>query len=295
MGDGENPHAAAARLVTQGLVPREESSEAPAQGEQPTEVEAQPVQGQEGGDQIEGEPLAEQLGVEPDQLKPATNERFKELLAELKTAKEEREVLMRVLEGRQPTEAEPEPEAVPTPQGQWMSVPELDFDDDDYMTGAQAKQLLAAVAEAANGGMGVMGQQLIGTIAPLFKDTVQAKVDREWQEIESDLGKLGVSRSQVEPLVQEMQKRDPSRTLRGMAFDAASQVQVKPTQPQSIPSVQEPGAGRPAAPQAEPKEAPVTRDDLLRKAIDGANKVDATHALAQALVAGMDRSRTRSA
>ena len=269
------------------------SQEAPAQGE-PSESQAEGTEAgsaaQEGEQGGEHDELAELLGVDPSELKEKTRERFSALTGELAEAKRERQLLMEALQRGQTPEQDAAPkEQAPLPTGDWFPAPEAPGEDADDLEILFYKQELR-MTERANQALAAQGKQIIGTIAPFLQDGIKSKANKEWESVEADIGKLGYKRADLEPMMEELRKAEPNRTLRSLAFEAASTLPLNlPSADNVPPSVSSPGGGRQAAP-AVPKDAPVTMDDLLRQAGKLTDPYEQKDILAKALFAGMKRS-----
>ena len=296
LGAGEGPQAALEALGFGGESngePQQEIQEAPAQGE-PSESQAEETgEGsavQEGEQRSEHDELAEQLGVDPSELKEKTRERFSALTGELAEAKRERQLLMEALQRSQTPEQEAAPkEQAPLPTGDWFPAPEAPGEDADDLEILLYKQELR-ITERANQALAAQGQQLIGTIAPFLQDGIKSKANKEWESVEADIGKLGYKRSDIEPLVEELRKAEPNRTLKSLAWEAASTLPLKaPSAAQVPPTVSSPGGGREAAPSV-PKDKPVSVQDLLRQAQGLSDPHEQKDILAQVLLAGMRRN-----
>lgn len=271
--------------------PQQEVQEAPTQGEGVEGVEG--AEGEGGAAQAEGveearDELAEALGVDPSELKPRTRERFQALTAQLNEAKAREEALLAALGGKAPVE-EAAPEPPPAPVGKWYKPPDAPGEDADELDVLMHQRELQ-MAERFNAAMGQMGQEFIGAIAPLLQDTVKAKVDKEWEGVSTEIGKLGYERKDIEPLVNELRKADPNRTLKSLAYEAVSTMPLKqPSAAQVPPTTATPGGGRPTAPAA-PKGEATSVDALLKRAGElgaAGNKHDATDLLAQAFLGRM--------
>lgn len=271
---------------------QQEIQEAPAQGE-PSDAQTEGTgegsaaqEGEQGGERDE---LAELLGVDPSELKEKTRERFSSLTAELAESKRERQLLLEALQnGRTSGPEEASREQAPPPSGDWFPAPEEPGEDADDLERLLFERDVKMV-HRANQALAAQGQQIIGTIAPFLQESVQAKANKEWESVEADIGKLGYKRADLEPLMGELRKADPNRTLRSLAFEAASTLPLKPpSAAQAPPAVASPGSGRNGA-QASPRGEPVTVEDLLRQS----NALTDPHAqkdlLAQALLGGMKK------
>jgi hypothetical protein len=289
-------------MVTKNLAPQGgegggEVREDPAQGEQAAEAQTPgvPVQHSEGEPQGEG--LAEQLGVTPDELKDKTRERFQDLLEEKRQLATQVEVMQAMLKGQpQQQEGAPAQQPIPTPQGEWVKAPELDLADDDYLTGAQVKQILASNASNTNEGIAQVAMGILSEIAPHLKPLHEMQVEKDWAAAEEAyLTPLGLSRSDVEAEVNALRQADPKRELRGMVLDAAAtKLKSVPKPVQQVPNVQEPGYGRDATPQAPAAEQPKGYNDLLKEVSAGMDSFAARDNIAQAMLANMNR-KTRPA
>ena len=230
---------------------------------------------------------AERLGVEESQVSDSVYTRMKSFAgaanaarAEAEAIRRERDTLMQMVQQATQGQQQQTP-AADLPKGEWFK-PEIELGED----ATEEDQLVAAVAERLapliNQGHAKAGSELVNTIAPYLKDSLNTKVEREWGDVEPVLKTMGVTREEVEPLVTELQGREPGRPLRSMVFDVASGILERvPQNLPKVPATAKPGAGRKVPAQAKvetPSEAP-TFESLLQEAQSGKKSKGARESL----------------
>jgi len=99
-------------------------------------------------------------------------------------------------------------------------------------------------------------------VGPMFAQNAQTARESDWKGLGPELQRFGTSREELEPLVAEMLRQQPTRDLRGTAYDAMAMIgALNPDSHTAPPPVATPGSGR-TAPAAKPPPQQ-TRADMV--------------------------------
>lgn len=103
-------------------------------------------------------------------------------------------------------------------------------------------------------------QAVANLVGPMFAQNAQVQRESEWGGIAPELTRFGTSREEIEPLVTEMLRQQPTREMRGAAYDAMAMIGALSSDAAATPpAVATPGSGR-TAPAATPPPAPSRAD-----------------------------------
>jgi hypothetical protein len=270
-----------------------EAQDAHAQDQPSTEGNAPELTGDESGEQLEEQGFPSKTG--------AVHDRVRQLARERNQARQEAELLRQELIKSRVAAPQAAPDTSrnqqPGPPPFDRPPPGPDATDEERFDYAMEKK---AHEHAWKHNMR-FGQELIQAIAPALKGTLENEREKEWSSLDQALQANGTSRDEIEPIVNEILKADPRRSLRSATFDAMDRMNLygsraaAPTPPAGT----KPGAnGKPRVPgsaqPARPKEATI-RDGLngLREHVKNGNRLEANLSLGDLLLRAQDRRARR--
>lgn len=279
-----------------GSPSEDQAPDAPAQIQPSTEGDQDPeLTGEETGEQLE------ELGYQSKT--GAAHERIKRLARERKTLAQENELLKQELlkrsivpqAGQQNGQAQGNGK-MPGPPPFDRPAPAADASDEeklDYLIEKKAHE--KAWQQTAR-----LGQELVQALGPVLRDTLESRREKEWDSLSPSLERAGTSREELEPLVEQALKAEPTRSLRSVTFDIMDRMNLIGGNGAPVPPAStKPGAnGKPRVPgtaqPAKPK-APTRADSLqaIRERVGSNDPVGARNLLGNLLLKEQDRGNAR--
>lgn len=270
----------------------DQAPDAQAQGQPSTEGDADPeITGDESGEQLEEMGLQSKTG--------AAHERIRKLARERNEAKKENELLRQELlksrvspQGGQESGGGAKAQQ-PGPPPFNVPEPGPNASDEEKFRWAVKKEAHEASWESTM----KFGAELINALAPALRGTLESQHEKEWDALSPSLEAAGTSRDELEPLVAEVRKQEPHRSLRSITFDIMDRMNLlggraaAPTPPAST----KPGAnGKPRVPgtaQAPKSKAPTRQESLqaLRQSVESGDRMGANGLLGKLLLQAQDR------
>lgn len=275
-----------------------QAPDAPAQDQPSTEGNDAGLNGDESGEQLEDQGFPSKTG--------AAHERIRKLARERNEAKKENELLRQELlksrvvpQNGQANGAQNgnHPQVQPGPPPFDRPAPDQNASDEeklDYLIDKKAHERGWHHAMR-------LGQELVQALAPALAGPLEAAREKEWDQLGPSLDLAGTSRDEMEPLVNEVLKADPRRSLRSATFDimdrmnllggrAAAPTPPAQTKPGANGKPRVPGTGQPAKPKA-----PTMQDGFrqMRESVKAGDRVKANTTLGELLLQQQDGRQKR--